>query len=153
MSRSILVINGPNLNQLGQREPHIYGRDTLDDIKTVTIARAKSHGLDIDFRQSNSEGEIIDWIQATRSKTAGIIINAGAYTHTSVAIMDALLSADQPIIEVHLSNLFRRDEFRHHSYISRVANGLICGLGPQGYLLAVDALAGILGKAAKKKKK
>ena len=144
MSRSILVINGPNLNQLGQREPHIYGRTTLDEIKTATTARGKSVDLDIDFRQSNSEAEIIGWIQAARGKSAGLIINGAGYTHTSVAIMDALLSVDQPVIEVHLSNLFKREEFRHHSYISQAATGMICGLGAQGYLLAVDAMAELL---------
>ena len=144
MSRSILVINGPNLNQLGQREPHIYGRTTLDEIKTATTARGKSAGVDIDFRQSNSEAEIIGWIQGARGKSAGLIINGAGYTHTSVAIMDALLSVDQPVIEVHLSNLFKREEFRHHSYISQAATGMICGLGAQGYLLAVDAMAELL---------
>jgi len=144
VSRSILVINGPNLNQLGQREPHIYGRTTLDEIKTATTARGKSVDLDIDFRQSNSEAEIIGWIQAARGKSAGLIINGAGYTHTSVAIMDALLSVDQPVIEVHLSNLFKREEFRHHSYISQAATGMICGLGAQGYLLAVDAMAELL---------
>ena len=146
MARTILVINGPNLNMLGSREPEIYGRTTLDDIKSAATAKAKDHGLSLDFRQSNAEGEIIDWIQGARGKADGIIINAGGYTHTSVAIMDALAAADQPVIEVHISNIFRREEFRHQSYISRVATGVICGLGAQGYLLAIDAMAELARK-------
>jgi 3-dehydroquinate dehydratase-2 len=147
VSRSILVINGPNLNLLGQREPHIYGSTTLAQIEKAVAARAKTHKLKVDFRQTNHEGEIVDWIQQARGKAAGLIINAGAYSHTSVAILDALLSAPQPIIEVHLSNLFKRESFRHHSYISQAAHGMICGLGAQGYVLAVDALAELLQKA------
>lgn len=146
MARSILVINGPNLNMLGSREPEIYGRTTLDDIKAAATAKAKEHGLALDFRQSNAEGEIIDWIQGARGKADGIIINAGGYTHTSVAIMDALAAADQPVIEVHISNIFKREEFRHQSFISRVATGVICGLGAQGYLLAIDAMAELTRK-------
>lgn len=147
MARSILVINGPNLNLLGAREPHIYGRATLDDIRQACLARARDRDLDLDFRQSNSEGEIIGWIQAARGNSDGIIINAAGYTHTSVAIMDALAAADQPVIEVHVSNIYKREDFRHHSYISRAATGVICGLGPQGYLLAIDAMADLVRKA------
>lgn len=146
MARTILVINGPNLNLLGAREPHIYGRATLDDIKTACIGKAKERDLAVDFRQSNTEGEIIGWIQAARGACDGIIINAGGYTHTSVAIRDALAAADQPVIEVHISNIFKREEFRHHSYISAVATGVICGLGPHGYLLAIDAMADLITK-------
>jgi len=146
VSRSILVINGPNLNQLGQREPHIYGHTTLADIEKATVARAKTHKLKVEFRQSNQEGDLVDWIQSARKRTSGLIINAGAYSHTSVAILDALLSLEQPVVEVHLSNLFKREEFRHHSYVSRAANGMICGLGAHGYLLAVDALAELIKK-------
>ena len=148
MNRSVLIINGPNLNLLGQREPEIYGRASLEDIRAAAVARGKNHDIAIDFRQSNDEGEIIGWIQSARGKTAGIIINAAGYSHTSVAIMDALLAADQPVIEVHLSNIYRREPFRHRSYISRAATGVICGLGPQVYLLALDAIAEILRKAA-----
>lgn len=144
MSRVILVLNGPNLNTLGQREPEIYGRTTLEDIKGLASARAKTHGLEADFRQSNDEGELVSWIQSARQSAAGIIINAAAYTHTSVAILDALLSCGLPVIEVHLSNIYKREEFRHHSYVSRAATGVICGFGAQGYELAVDALANIL---------
>jgi 3-dehydroquinate dehydratase-2 len=129
---------------LGQREPEIYGRTTLEDIKGLASARAKSHGLEADFRQSNEEGELVSWIQAARTANAGIIINAAAYTHTSVAILDALLSCAVPVIEVHLSNIYKREEFRHHSYVSRAATGVICGFGAQGYELAVDALANLL---------
>jgi 3-dehydroquinate dehydratase-2 len=148
VARTILVINGPNLNLLGAREPEIYGRTTLDDIRQAALAKAEAHGLTLDFRQSNTEGEIIAWIQDARGKTGGIIINAAGYTHTSVAIMDALAAVDQPVIEVHISNIFRREEFRHHSYVSRVATGVICGLGAQGYLLAIDAMAELVGKAS-----
>lgn len=144
MSRVILVLNGPNLNTLGQREPEIYGRTSLEDIKGLTVARAKSQGLEADFRQSNDEGELVSWIQGARTTAAGIVINAAAYTHTSVAILDALLSCGLPVIEVHLSNIYKREEFRHHSYVSRAATGVICGFGAQGYELAVDALANIL---------
>lgn len=150
MSRSILVLNGPNLNLLGQREPHIYGTTTLAEIKAATTAHAKNHKLTVDFRQSNHEGELVDWIQGARGKTAGVIINPGAYGHTSVAIFDALSAVDQPVIEVHLSNLFKREEFRHHSYVSRLANGVICGFGAQGYLLAVAAMAELISKSKTK---
>lgn len=141
---SILIVNGPNLNMLGLREPHIYGATTLDDIEAACQERAEQLGLGLDFRQSNHEGELITWIQQARSDHDGIVINAGGYTHTSVAIRDALAAADLPTIEVHLSNIFAREPFRHHSHISGVARGVICGLGRQGYLLAMDALAGII---------
>jgi 3-dehydroquinate dehydratase II len=141
---SILIANGPNLNLLGEREPEIYGRETLADIGKACARRAKERGLKADFRQSNIEGELVGWCQEARRAHAGIIINAGAYSHTSVALLDALLACGRPVIEVHLSNLFRREAFRHHSYVSLAAKGLICGLGSQGYLLALDALAKIL---------
>jgi 3-dehydroquinate dehydratase II len=141
MKPVVYVINGPNLNLLGQRQPEIYGRVTLADIKAQLEARAVPLGLTVDFRQSNHEGEIVDWIQEARTKAAAIIINAGAYTHTSVALLDALLASDLPVIEVHLSNIYKREPFRHKSYISPAALGIICGLGPKGYELALDALA------------
>jgi len=144
MAHRVYVLNGPNLNMLGLREPAIYGKDTLDDIKARAEIRAKALGLEIDFRQSNIEGELVNWIQEARTKASGIILNAGGYTHTSVAILDALQAAELPVIEVHLSNIFRRDEFRQHSYISLAATGVICGLGAQGYELALDAMAGLL---------
>ncbi len=140
----ILVLNGPNLNMLGQREPEIYGRDTLADIEKSCRKRADKLGLEIDFRQSNQEGELVSWVQEASKDHAGILINAAGYTHTSIALLDALLAAGKPVIEVHLSNIFRREPFRHQSYISRAAQGVICGLGPMGYLLALDAMAKLL---------
>ncbi len=141
MAKLIYVLNGPNLNMLGVREPAVYGKESLDDVRRRTQARAEKMGLAIDFRQSNHEGELITWIQEARGKAAGIIINAGGYTHTSVAILDALQAAELPAIEVHLSNIFRRDAFRHHSYISLGVKGVICGLGARGYELAIEAIA------------
>lgn len=145
MSKPIFVLNGPNLNLLGQREPEVYGSATLDDVRQRAEARAAQHGLEIAFRQSNTEGEIVDWIQEARSGASGVVINAGAYTHTSVAILDALLATDIPCVEVHLSNIFQREEFRHHSYISGACIGVICGFGVKSYELAIEALAERLG--------
>lgn len=141
---SVLVINGPNLNLLGTREPEIYGHETLDDISAALAIKADALLVGIDFRQANSEGRIVDWIHEARTDHQGIIINAGAYTHTSVAILDALLAYEGPIIEVHLSNIFKRESFRHHSYISSVAQGVICGLGSRGYDLALQAMASLI---------
>ena len=141
---AILVLNGPNLNMLGVRQPDLYGRETLGDIEAACRERAVALGLDLDFRQSNGEGEIVTWIQEARGTSDGLIINAGAYTHTSIAILDAMLTAELPVVEVHLSNIFRREEFRRHSMISEAAHGVICGFGGQGYLLALEAMAKIL---------
>ena len=141
---AIYVLNGPNLNLLGVREPEVYGRMTLAEIGRAVAARARTHGLEVIFRQSNHEGELVDWIQEARTRSCGVILNAGAYTHTSVAIHDALRALDRPLIEVHLSNPYTREPFRHHSYVSPVATGVICGLKDTGYLLAVDALASLL---------
>ena len=141
----ILVVNGPNLNMLGVREPAVYGRDRLADIEKLCRKAGREFALAIDFRQSNHEGEIVGWLQEARSAHAGIVINAGAYTHTSIAILDALQLTELPVIEVHLSNIFRREEFRHHSCVSLAARGVICGLGPTGYRLALEALADLLG--------
>jgi 3-dehydroquinate dehydratase II len=141
MAKLITILNGPNLNMLGVREPAVYGHETLDDVKRRCEARALQLGLAIDFRQSNLEGELVSWIQEARGKASGLIINAGGYTHTSVAILDALQAVDLPAIEVHLSNIFRRDAFRHHSYISLGVKGVICGLGARGYELALEAIA------------
>ena len=141
MGKPIYVLNGPNLNLLGTREPEIYGRETLEDIERITRDRAKTHGQEVVFRQSNVEGELIGWIQEARDAACGIVLNAGALTHTSVGLLDALQAAELPVIEVHLSNIFRREAFRQHSYISLAATGVICGLGAQGYELAVDALS------------
>jgi len=140
MSRSILVLNGPNLNLLGTRQPEVYGRTTLADVERDCQAKGKALGVDIDFRQSNHEGTLVDWIHEAKGRHAGIVINAGAYTHTSVAIMDAIASVELPAIEVHISNIHKREPFRHLSYISKVSVGMICGLGPIGYLLALEGL-------------
>ncbi len=144
MTKKIAVLNGPNLNLLGSREPDTYGSTTLDEIKQMVVARASEQQLDVDFRQTNIEGELVDWIQETGSSCDGIILNAAAYTHTSIAIHDAVAAIKAPVIEVHLSNVFAREEYRHHSYISDVAVGVICGFGANGYVLAVDAIASML---------
>jgi len=151
MARAILILNGPNLNMLGKREPALYGAGTLADIEMACVEKGKQLGLDIDFRQSNTEGTLVDWIQAAAGTFAGIVINAGAYTHTSVALHDALRAAALPVIEVHLSNVYAREAFRHHSYISPVAKGIIVGLGPQGYTMAIDALYTLLNAEASRK--
>ncbi|WP_422362946.1 type II 3-dehydroquinate dehydratase [Pyruvatibacter mobilis] len=139
----IFILNGPNLNLLGLREPEIYGADTLGDVEKRCAARAAELGLAIDFRQSNHEGELVTWLQEARDAASGVILNAAGYTHTSVAVRDAVLACEKPVIEVHLSNPFAREDFRHHSFISDVARGVICGLGAKGYDLALDALAEI----------
>jgi 3-dehydroquinate dehydratase-2 len=146
MTNPVYILNGPNLNLLGHREPAVYGRDTLDDINGLAKARAASLGLAIDFRQTNDEGELIGWIQEARTAAAAIIINAAGLTHTSVALLDALQASELPIVEVHLSNIFRRDSFRQHSYVSLAATGVICGLGAKGYELALEAVRAILDK-------
>ena len=137
----VYVLNGPNLNLLGMREPEIYGRATLADIEQAVTARAKTHGLQIVFRQSNHEGALVDWIQEARTKASAVIVNPGAYSHTSIAIYDAFKALDKPIVEVHLSNPHSRESFRHRDYVSQVAKGVIVGLGMNGYLFAVDAVA------------
>lgn len=146
MDKTALILNGPNLNMLGVREPDVYGRETLDDVKKRAETRGKGLGLTIDFRQSNHEGELVGWIQQARGKAAGIILNAGALTHTSIAIQDALAASECPVVEVHLSNIFRRESFRHHSYVAPLAVGVICGFGPLGYELALEALAAHLAR-------
>lgn len=139
--RRIFVINGPNLNMLGTRQPEIYGSDTLADIEKSCREKAAALGLDVEFFQSNHEGEIVSAIQRARGRFDAVVINPAAYSHTSVAIMDALLACDMPVVEVHLSNIHRREEFRHFSYVSKAADGVICGFGKQGYLLALEAAA------------
>ena len=141
MSKVLHIINGPNLNLLGTREPEVYGTTTLADIEAMCADRAQMHGMETLCLQSNDEGEMVNFIQTARTEASGLIINAGAYSHTSVAILDALQAVEVPVIEVHLSNIFAREEFRHHSYVSGVAAGVICGLGAQGYEMAIDALA------------
>lgn len=144
MSKPIYVLNGPNLNLLGVREPHIYGTTTLDQVKALCEARAASHGLTVVFRQSNHEGQLVDWIQEARTEGAAIVINPAAYSHTSIALLDALKAAELPVVELHLSNPAGREPFRHTSVIAPVADGCIAGFGPLGYRLAVDAVAQVL---------
>ena len=136
----ILILNGPNLNLLGTREPELYGNNTLPEIEKICKNKAESIGLEVRFQQSNSEGELVDCIQLAVNTTKGLLINPAAYTHTSVAILDALKQYQEPIIEIHLSNIYSREPFRQHSYVSPVANGVICGFGAYGYLLAIDAI-------------
>ncbi len=144
----IAVLNGPNLNMLGLRQPHIYGHATLDDVEQLCAETAEVLGLAIDFRQTNGEGELVSWVQECRNRAAGIVINPAGYTTTSIALLDALLASELPIIEVHISNIHRREEFRQHSYVSKAAVGVICGLGIRGYALALTAMAEILEEAA-----
>ena len=144
MSANILILNGPNLNLLGLREPEIYGRRTLDDIRALCEGHAQGLGLAVDFRQSNHEGELIDWIQQAHADHAGIVLNPGGYTHTSVALMDALRGQQLPAIEVHLSNIHRREPFRRRSYVAQAVQGSICGFGAHGYLLALDGMRALL---------
>lgn len=137
---SFLVLNGPNLNLLGLRQPEVYGRTTLADVETMCQTHAEQIGVSVEFLQSNHEGALVDAIHSARGRLDGIILNAGAYTHTSLALMDAISSAEVPTIELHLSNVHAREDFRHKSYIAKVALGVICGFGPRGYTLAMDAL-------------
>jgi len=143
-SARILVLNGPNLNLLGTREPETYGTDSLGDIETMVRSHGANLGLAVDFRQTNQEGTLVEWLQEGGRDFDGIILNAAAYTHTSVAIHDAIAAIKTPVVEVHLSNIYKREEYRHHSYVSDVAAGVICGFGPVGYVLAIDALAAML---------
>ncbi|WP_339778765.1 type II 3-dehydroquinate dehydratase [uncultured Thalassospira sp.] len=148
MTKPVYILNGPNLNLLGQRQPEIYGATTLEDIRVLCEQHAASIGLQTAFHQSNHEGVLVDQIQEARVKGCGIILNAAAYTHTSVAILDALLASDLPIVEVHLSNIHQRDTFRHHSFVSKAAKGMICGFGAQGYVLALDALKPLIAPSS-----
>ena len=145
-TKPVLVLNGPNLNMLGKRQPEIYGRETLEDVQAACREEAARLGLGIEFFQSNHEGMLVDRIQAAREQNSAIVINAGAYTHTSVALLDALNVAELPAVEVHISNIYKREAFRHRSYISPAAVGVIAGLGVQGYLLALQALARLLAR-------
>ena len=139
MPKPIYILNGPNLNLLGAREPHIYGAQTLSDLESLSTARAVAGGFPVVFRQSNREGELVEWIHEARTSGSAVVINAAAYSHTSIAILDALKAVDLPVIEVHLSNVHKREAFRHHSYVSAAADGVIVGLGSHGYELAIDA--------------
>jgi 3-dehydroquinate dehydratase II len=145
MPGTLYVINGPNLNLLGTREPEKYGTATLADVEALCRDAAERHGYAVEFRQSNREGELVDWIQqAGRERAAGIVLNAAAYTHTSVAILDAIAAVGVPTIEVHITNIHAREPFRHESYVSMAAKGLICGFGIHGYVLAIDGLAALV---------
>jgi 3-dehydroquinate dehydratase II len=140
----VAVLNGPNINMLGLRQPDIYGRATLDDVEALCAEAAEGAGLAIDFRQTNGEGELVTWVQECRGRAAGIVINPAGFTTTSVALLDALLATELPVIEVHISNIHRREPFRRDSYISLAAIGVICGLGVRGYAMALQAMADIL---------
>ncbi len=144
-SRLVFVLNGPNLNLLGKRQPEIYGHETLADVEASCQKTAATLGLQLRCHQSNREYELIDWIQEAREIAGGIVINAGAFTHTSVAILDALKTCDMSIIEVHISNIHQREEFRHHSFVSHAASGIIAGCGTQGYVLALQRIARLIG--------
>jgi 3-dehydroquinate dehydratase-2 len=150
MAPTIHILNGPNLNRLGTRESEIYGSTTLADIEAKARERAAQRGLEVVFRQSNHEGVLVDWLHEA-ADSAGIVLNAGAYTHSSIALHDAIRAIDAPVIEVHLSNVFAREDFRHHSTLSAVAKGVICGFGVDSYLLAIDGLAGLRAAADKRK--
>ncbi|MFH1158339.1 MAG: type II 3-dehydroquinate dehydratase [Pseudomonadota bacterium] len=141
---NILVLNGPNLNMLGVREPDVYGVKNLDAIAAECEEYAAELGCSVDFRQSNHEGELVTIVQEARDGCSGVIINGGAYSHTSIALLDALKLLDIPVIEVHISNVFKRESFRHHSYISEAAQGVICGFGAHGYILALNAMCALL---------
>jgi 3-dehydroquinate dehydratase II len=146
MAKTIYVLNGPNLNLLGTRQPHIYGTATLIDVEKLCHTTAKQYGFAVVFRQSNHEGQIVDWINEARAeKAAGLIINPAGYTTTSIAILDALLTMEAPVAEVHISNIHAREEFRRHSYVSKAARAVICGFGIEGYALAIAGLASLIG--------
>ncbi len=145
MSKTIYLLNGPNLNLLGVRQPEIYGRDTLDDVAARCAEVGKTAGLNVVPLQSNHEGQLVDWIQEAREKAAGIIINPGAYSHTSIAILDALNAFDGIVLEVHISQIHKREEFRHHSYVSHRSDGVIVGFGVEGYALAMQRMVSLLG--------
>jgi 3-dehydroquinate dehydratase-2 len=148
MTSTVFVLNGPNLNLLGKREPDIYGHETLADVEADCRRVGRELGLEIEFRQSNAESQLIDWIHEARERGAGIVINPAAFTHTSVALMDALKACSCPIFEVHLSNVHQRESFRHHSYVSLVATGVMAGFGTQGYRLALERVGYLLGSKA-----
>ena len=150
MAKTLYGLNGPNLNLLGTREPETYGHATLADVEALCRKAGERHGFTVECRQSNREGELIDWIQEAGAKgAAGVVINPGGYTHTSIAIRDAILGVGLPVIEVHVSNVFAREDFRHHSYIAPVAKASLCGFGIQGYALAIDGLAAMIGATTK----
>jgi 3-dehydroquinate dehydratase-2 len=150
-AKTIYVLNGPNLNLLGTREPHIYGHSTLKDVEKLCRKTAEAHGFAIEFRQSNHEGDIVDWIQeAGANDSAGVVLNPGGLTHTSVAVHDAIKAIGAPVIETHISNIHAREPWRHHSYVSFVAKAIVCGFGIQGYALAIEGIAAMSGKKGKR---
>jgi 3-dehydroquinate dehydratase II len=150
MAKTIYVLNGPNLNSLGVREPEKYGHSTLAEVETLCRETARRFALAVDFRQSNHEGELVDWFhEAKRKQAIGVVINPAGYTTTSVAILDAIYAVQLPTIEVHITNIHQREEFRHHSYISKGAKAVLCGFGVQGYALAIEGLAALIGVKAK----
>jgi 3-dehydroquinate dehydratase II len=144
---AVLILNGPNLNLLGRREPGIYGRATLADIEAMCAAEGERLGLAVECRQSNGEAELVTWVQEVRGRFAGLILNAGAYSHTSIALLDAARMLTEPLIEVHLSNIYQRETFRQHSYVALAATGVLCGFGARGYIMALQAMAAILADA------
>ncbi len=148
MARNVLVLNGPNLNMLGTRQPEIYGTETLADVEALCDAVGRQLGMAVTCRQSNVEGELVTWIQEARSAFDGILINAGAYTHTSIAILDALKASERPTVEVHMSNIHARESFRHSSYVSHAAVGMVCGFGSDGYRLGLMALDNLIAGGA-----
>jgi len=151
MAKTIYVLNGPNLNSLGVREPEKYGHSTLADVEKLCRDTAKRFGLAVEFRQTNREGEIVDWFhEAKAKKAAGVVVNPAGYSHTSIAILDAINAVAIPTIEVHITNIHQREEYRHHSYISKGAKAVICGFGVAGYALAIEGLAGLIGEKVKK---
>lgn len=147
MTKTVMLLNGPNLNLLGKRQPEIYGRETLADVEVMARNAAVAHGLALRAHQSNAEHQIIDWIHEAREAAQAIVINPGAFTHTSIAILDALNAFEGPVLEVHISNVHKRESFRHHSYVSLRADGVIAGFGVQGYVLAIERMATLLNKA------
>lgn len=149
MPKTIYVLNGPNLNSLGTREPEKYGHSTLADVETLCRESAKRFDLAVEFRQSNHEGELIDWIHEAKKKAVGIVINPAGYSHTSVALLDAISAVQLPTIEVHITNIHQREEYRHHSYISKGAKAVLCGFGVVGYALAIEGLASLVGVKSK----
>src|ERR1051325_891829 len=150
MAKTIYVLNGPNLNSLGTREPEKYGHSTLAEVEKLCRAAAKRFGLAVELRQSNHEGELVDWFHEAKQKQAvGVVINPAGYTTTSVAILDAIYAVQLPTVEVHITNIHQREEYRHHSYISKGARGVICGFGVQGYALAIEGLASLIGVRAR----
>lgn len=142
----VLFLNGPNLNLLGQREPGIYGRATLADIQQRVEARARELEVEVEFRQTNHEGQLVDWLQEAAGRVQGVVLNAAAYTHTSVAIRDAIVAAGVPTVEIHLSNVYAREEFRHRSYAAAVCVGVICGFGPYSYVLGLESIVNVIAR-------